>query len=860
MIYHILDHQFNALTTIDTEASDGIVVTDDVHTVELVNGTMLNTLTMDIQKNTGPKIDDYDPNSPYETSLIRESCYIVFEDDNAENVCVYIREVGSETETTRPISAVDLGLELRNGNASQFENKHLQYIDYFVSRELYDTGWQIGVNELGTDIKRAVDTNGDQTPLARLQSICEAFDCEMTFSVELQNTKVVKKLINIYHEIGTDKTTKVMYSGVDVETMTKSVNIDDVITAIEDTRRYFNNLVYDDGRFYTLKGGSIVYDRVANAEYGTGHTSKERFSGWRTGYATSSSNFDIDNFNELRQILEERSQPKFSADVNFLFTDVDVAIGDYITFIDEEYNPALRVKARVTTKEIHRSNQAENTATIDNVKQLESLISSDLRARQQQQNKLDTQYSVKLIAENGTSFVDGEDKITTIQAHVFQDGREVTNQMTDKDLLWFKTDKDGNHDVLWEDRAKGTRVTISNDDIAETASIKCVVTRFTNHFVQAIYFLNGLRDIARKVLKLQTEDTITSIHISDTHYSTDTVIRDDLENYGRSDDHIKNAAELTRFVDIDYVLLNGDVHDGGTQSKDIAIANYKKAVSTLGLCDSPYFISWGNHCPNAWGDGRAAGILKKPLAYKNTSSGNAWHGKLKQALTHKEMYEIATRPSTIFDVVENPDDKMGYYYYDVPDKNTRIIVLNTQDIPHMLDENGYNKYNDISVYGYRQKQITWLYETLKATPTDTTVCIYQHVPFGERYGELDTYPYNYEMVDGIIHSFLTGGTYSRSYTANEDFKASISCDFEGRKGTLAFLAHGHMHWDRITVDEDGVHNYSIGCSVSRPKKDQGDRPLSELAEDLWDVVMLNPKTRHVDLLRFGKGEDRSFDY
>ncbi|EAE0774254.1 hypothetical protein AUZ40_15360, partial [Listeria monocytogenes] len=167
----------------------------------------------------------------------------------------------------------------------------------------------------------------------------------------------------------------------------------------------------------------------------------------------------------------------------------------------------------------------------------------------------------------------------------------------------------------------------------------------------------------------------------------------------------------------------------------------------------------------------------------------------------------------------------------------------------------------INVAGYRQEQISWFYQTLKNTPDDMTVSIYQHYPFGKRYStSLNYYPYNYEMVEGIINGFVTGGTFSRSYSANTDFKASISCDFQGRKGTLAFLAHGHTHTDRITKGDNGIVNYSIGCSVSRPKKDQADRPLGVLEEDLWDVIVLNPKERKFNLIRFGKGSDKVITY
>lgn len=352
MIYHFLDRQFNPLTVIDTEADDGIVIENDIHVESLINGTLLNTLTMDIIKNTGPRINERSVNSPYESSLIKEAVYVVFQSDSGKNVCLYVRAIETEDEQVRPISCVDIGIELRNGSASVFESRKKQIVEYYVNRELYDTGWKIGINELGNTIYRLVDTSSDETPLARLQSICSAFNCEMDFTVKFQNTKIVEKVVNIYLKIGGDKTDKVLYSGVDVITMQKSVDIDNVITAIEDTNNGFDNLSIGDGRFLTIYGESIVYDREAKTLYGRGNAFNERFSGWDIGSFTSDSDSEIANYNDAVRILKERSQPSFSAEVDMLFNDGDFDVGDWLTFVDEDYNPPLRLKARLLHRRI----------------------------------------------------------------------------------------------------------------------------------------------------------------------------------------------------------------------------------------------------------------------------------------------------------------------------------------------------------------------------------------------------------------------------------------------------------------------------------------------------------------------------
>lgn len=860
MIYHFVDRQFNPIATVDSESRNGIIINNDTHTIILdpAKKTLLRELDMEIYKNSGPK----DDSGFYISSLIKESGFVLFENEQNRISCLTIMAIEGEDEEIRPIHCEDIGMELINSEAAPFVSNKEQYIDYYVDRELYDTGWQIGINEIGTDVKKLGIFSENETSLERLQKICAVFNCEMTFEVELRNLKVYRKLVNIFQKIGTDRTDRVFYSGKDVVSIVKDVNTYDVVTALRDENEGFNDLVVDDGRFYTVAGTSIVYDRTANSEYGRGNTSKERFSGWIMGNAASSAKAPLDCFNELRNDLEVLATPSFSAKVDILFNGDEFQVGDWITFIDEEYNPPARIKARITKMTLDSSDKLNNEIEISNFQLLDSKISSDLLALQRQKNANNDTYQIELTTNNGSSFIEGQDKTTTITARIFKNGIDITSSIDSSDIVWYKQDQDGNNDEAWEEINKNatTTVTVSSTDFNEVSTISCAMLTLDNKYVKAIYFLNGLKNMARRIVRAQNDDIVTSIHISDTHFATDSAIRDDLENYGRSLGHIQNVVELTNFVDIDYVVLNGDVHDGGTQSKDVAIRNFRAMVSELGSANCPYFISWGNHDDNSWGDGRAGGQLRVPLTYKKKTTDRIYHGPMKNLIRNNEMYDLVTRPSTIFDIVENEDDKMGYFYYDVPNKNTRVIILNSSDTPNIFLD-GYNKYPKIEVWGYRQKQITWFYNALKSVPAGYHVAVYQHCSFGYRYNPNQNYvAYNYEMIDGIVDAFVSGGTYSRTYSDNPDFAASISVNFNGVKGNLAFLAHGHHHTDRINVAPNGIVDYSISCSVSRPKKEQLDRPLGVLEEDLWDVVIMNKKTRKVDLLRFGAGSDRSFYY
>jgi len=90
----------------------------------------------------------------------------------------------------------------------------------------------------------------------------------MSFRYEFSNLKVTKKYIDILYSIGVDRSNDIHYSGEDVVSISKSSDIYNFFSAIRDQNQGFNDLVLDDGRFFTMKGESIIYDRQSNTEYG----------------------------------------------------------------------------------------------------------------------------------------------------------------------------------------------------------------------------------------------------------------------------------------------------------------------------------------------------------------------------------------------------------------------------------------------------------------------------------------------------------------------------------------------------------------------------------------------------------------
>lgn len=845
MIYHILNREFNSICMIDDEADNSVILTDDTHTYGITNGTLLNTFDCAIDKNHE------------DAGMIQVGTHIVFQDENGENICLTLMDT-DEDEYTRTCHYEDLGMELINETPMIFPASFVQPVEYYVNREIYDSGWEIGLNEL-VDAKMKMEFTNNDTTLTRLQQICEMFKCEMYFTVEFHNLKVTKKRINIVYQIGVE-TNEVLNAGVDLITVGKHINVDNLKTALIVTGgSNFNNLVYNDGNYFTRIGESIIYDREANALWGRGHTTDTRDSGWVYGNYQSQSDDPAQMFAEGLAELKKINQPEATYTVEAIFSNTDFMVGDRVTIIDEEYNPALRISARILQKDISRTNPSNNGLVIGNVIELQSAISAKLRQLQNQINqKADDTITTEMIATE-----DGN--LRNFEVKVYKGNADITANLENYQFYWKLTDKDGNLKTEWIEANKdaGNKVSVHLDDVRRDNQISCQVMYAENKFVQAIYFWNGLKKTASKIMRLQNENTVTIPFITDTHYATDTFIQEDLENYGRTDNHIKNVAELSHMIPLDCIVGGGDFVDGGT-TKDTNVSNMKKVVSLFGLASCPFFLAKGNHDDNSWGDGRQGrGTTARNKVNQNYMASDptskSWHGNMSYTIKPSEMYEIITRPSTIWAIKENPNDKNMYFYYDIPDKKVRVFLLNTNDIPYVFDTDGLVKYLTINVAGYRQAQLKWFAENLKSMPDDYTAVCFQHHQWGQWYATNSAYyPYNWESVEGILKAAKEGSSFTRKYTGNADFASDISITFDTPKN-IAFLAHGHHHTDRITT-KYGITNVSTSCSVSRPKKDQRDRPLGELEEDLWDVFVLDTKKKHVDIVRYGAGSDRSFDY
>lgn len=201
------------------------------------------------------------------------------------------------------------------------------------------------------------------------------------------------------------------------------------------------NIEYDDGRFYTLKGESSIQDREANLRFSRHHSSS-------FGWITRPANFDLDNPNELfteaLAKLKEYSEPKIDYEVPTKLLPNSIDIGDWVDIIDHQYTPPLYVKAQVKSMRESETDEDGNVATLANYQAVESGLAAELIETQKKlkliENSLSDENKIELsiLSSQGAVF-DGDITSTLLTAQLKLNGEIMTNY-ADSYVWWRVVD------------------------------------------------------------------------------------------------------------------------------------------------------------------------------------------------------------------------------------------------------------------------------------------------------------------------------------------------------------------------------------------------------------------------------------
>ena len=307
-----------------------------------------------------------------------------------------------------------------------------------------------------------------------------------------------------------------------------------------------------------------------------------------------------------------------------------------------------------------------------------------------------------------------------------------------------------------------------------------------------------------------------------------------------------------------------------------------------------YYRSWGLDCVVNMGDNitysanggsRAMAIMEhayfvnkvKPLMLYSVGNHdcNGWDKADPQPastmISNKDLYLNYCKHLKDRVVWGNKQDV--YYYYDIPNSDVRVVVLNSNDTPWLVKSDGTIQYNPNMVYGFRQSQLNWLIDV--ALQTDKHCMIVCHIPpVGHYEGMYYNYtlPYNYLQLRYILEDFKAGNSriINKTNTISDFDLVNLSTSFT-TPGNLIGVFSGHLHLDHIK-EINNIKYVCTNCDATmsweptNPDAETGeiwtipDRVMGEISQYCFDILTINTGARKVNLTRFGVGSDREFNY
>ena len=260
------------------------------------------------------------------------------------------------------------------------------------------------------------------------------------------------------------------------------------------------------------------------------------------------------------------------------------------------------------------------------------------------------------------------------------------------------------------------------------------------------YVCSEAERVAAAVKPLLSGDSLCFIALSDVHVGSDDQSR-------KSALHaFQGARILQKLLPVDFSVVLGDwVTGGSSDNADIHTSNHI-AVLGLGSILHPELRMVGNHDQGSYNES----------AYLSATGTNKFIGRYNN---------LVAKPSA--------EPERGYFYYDLTEKKTRVICLNTGDLKDLA----YSAAKSTDGHYMSAVQFRWFVDTLAGAGTAgmTKILLLSHHPL-HWYGFMPS-------VLTVLNAYI-GGT-SGSVTVNG---TAISYNFSGKNSAqLIGTFHGHTH-------------------------------------------------------------------
>lgn len=353
------------------------------------------------------------------------------------------------------------------------------------------SGWEVGYVEdtYSTDIK----FEEYMSVMEALRKLAEEqYFKDLYFTVELQGTTIVKKLVNLREDRGVDNSVRFDYK-IDVLGTGRTEDTSELATALiglgkadsSGKRITLNGVAaFDDGDYYKLEGTDWIGSDTALQQFGVG--GKHIFGIHIDDQA--------DTLEKLKRstlsALEKRRLPYvfYSASVeNLAVLDEDydaktVRLGDWVTISDWTFEPPIVIKGKVMKLERSYTDPTQDKVDLGRYKKLEITVPAALQKLQDKINQNEekwnaSSYKLEVISTNGLIFKEGNIS-TVLEARVYQDGTDITDTINAAHFKWSRVSNDADGDQAWNtEHFGGTKtIQITSDDVRQRATFFCDLT------------------------------------------------------------------------------------------------------------------------------------------------------------------------------------------------------------------------------------------------------------------------------------------------------------------------------------------------------------------------------------------------
>lgn len=360
----VTNRNYEILCQLTFNLTGGLLAYNDYFEQDLETG--IGTYDFTVDKTGNPEIEK-----------LEVGCYLIVKDGSKIRSFEVMRI--EEDKDSKTIYAEDAGLDLLGEQVPPYSADKSYPITHYIDEFTFDSGWEIGINEIPSTTVRKLEWQGTDTATKRLRQLVRRFDAEISYDFEFANGKITKKLINIHRKIGEDKKVR-LEVGREVSNVKRTISIENLATTIVATGADGITLAgaeYNEGNIRSSKNSIYLID----------YDAVERWK--RAGYTPAGGGI-VKRFESEAKTpqalmaeavikLKQWNHPEVTYDVPINMLPAEVNIGDTVIIVDHNYEPALIVEGRVASIKKSLSTNEDGEIKITNIVSREDTINEKVR-------------------------------------------------------------------------------------------------------------------------------------------------------------------------------------------------------------------------------------------------------------------------------------------------------------------------------------------------------------------------------------------------------------------------------------------------------------------------------------------------